>query len=272
MYPSTSTVWARIKQQHKKIIMSGNKTSNSSIATIVAGLALASTLIVAGILLIDNSQRVYNKSVEYTDTVNKNEALLKYRSTLLPAYSAVKDGYAQALMYFSLAIGILLLALLFPRLQNISFGGISLTLRDLPAKMDNIARQVNALQSGSAGPGGSPTMAIASKKIPADRATARSENWEAVKTGEQVQLHVIVSPPSPNGNCRVTATVQAAGNHPRLEGLVRFNLAEDFANSNPVILSIDGKAELHLDKVFGPFVLSAETGGEKLSVDLKDAY
>jgi hypothetical protein len=235
--------------------MSDSKPFNLSTAVLWIGLILGVALVIAGILLINTSGEVYATSLKST-----------------PAFGTIKEGYAGALLYFTLALGVLLLGLLFPRLQNISFGGISLTLRDLPAKMDNIARQVNALQSGSAGPGGSRMAALASKEIPPDQAKTRTKNWEDVRTGEQGQLHIIAGPLSANGSCRVTATVQASGKRPPLEGLVQFHLAEDFANPNPVILAIDGKAELQLERVLGPFILSAEVRGEKLSIDLQGAY
>jgi hypothetical protein len=48
-----------------------------------------------------------------------------------------------------LALGVIILAILLPRLQNISFGtgGINLTLKDLPQKVDALIKQTNAIQS-----------------------------------------------------------------------------------------------------------------------------
>ena len=55
-----------------------------------------------------------------------------------------------------LALGVIILAILLPRLQNISFGtgGVNLTLKDLPQKVDALIKQTNAIQSSSAGEGG----------------------------------------------------------------------------------------------------------------------
>ena len=237
--------------------MSDPKNSTMSIVVLIIGLALAIALVVNGKNLIDDSQVKYKESVVYSNG----------KPPLAPAYTLVKDGYAQALLYFTLALGVLLLGLLFPRLQMIGFGGISLTLRDLPAKVDKVARQINALQSVSAGAGG-----VRTKEAVLESTKIRDENWEHTKTGRQLQLHVLVTPPASNGNYQVTATARSAGKRPPLEDVVYFHLTGNFFNPDPIILAIDGQAVLTLDKVLGPFVLSATWDDETISIDLKDAF
>jgi hypothetical protein len=75
---------------------------------------IALVLIAAGIIIIKDSYQVYQ------------EALSKDKLT---NFNLLQQGYAQALSYFYLALGVILVNLLLPRLQSITLpGGISLTL------------------------------------------------------------------------------------------------------------------------------------------------
>jgi len=243
---------------------------------ICVAIVVIAALIAASGLTIRNGYEMYNKSINYTDSFNAFKGDPHGRAQPLPAYTAIRDGYAQALMYVTLALGVLLLAALYPRLQTISFGGISLMLKDLPAKVDNLSRQVNALHELSAGQGGDTPVSTAPEKteelLPGLKLADKP--WEREITANGRQLIVVLSQEKGSPCFQLKATVTSTDEKKApLKGLVTFHLANNFNNPAPVIAVINGKADLFLRKVAGPFNLKAEIeGGILLELNLEEAF
>ena len=251
--------------------MSDSTNNIVTVVAIIVAVAIAIPLVVGGIEVINNSQDIYNASVEYNNHVDTTKH--PGQTAMAPAYTAVKEGYAQALLYFTLAVGVLLMGFFFPRLQNITFGGIGLTLRDIPVKMDNLARQVNALHAASTGEGGQHMETMVLKQTLPGLSNVKTAGWTKDAEAGHHKMHVAVSKSALDGYYEVKATVSSMDSrHFPLTGLVTFHLDKNFSNPDPMIAVLDGKAVLELDKVVGPFMLVAEAGGARMAIDLNAAF
>ena len=264
-------------------------TTNPSVGTsflyIVIALVFAG-LLVAGLLLIGQSNQMYKDSKDVTEKM----LTAKAAAIVQPSYTAVKDGYAQALLFFTLALGALLIGLLLPRIQNLSISpvtGITLQLKELQQNVDNVIKQANTAQEVSVGSGGIKPEALraltAEKKsaiLPADESKGsldetdpQKNQWggEAEKDGRR--LSASVSKSSYPGYYEVLLKIESFGDYPPLSGLATFHLHPTFRNPDPVVVVNDGKAILHLKKVYGAFTVGAEVdqgGKTKLELDLAE--
>jgi hypothetical protein len=244
-------------------------------------IVIVAALIMGGIRLIVLSESQYAKSIEYTERVLADT--IKNKPSMAPNYTLTKDGYSGALLYFSLAIGVVLLAVLLPRIQNISIGtsGVNLNLKDIPEKLDDIIKQNNAIQATSAGIGGYKKISIEaapelikrnfSNIAPAEYIDdPQKGKWggKAIDNGRQLSAEVI--PISDSNFFKVTILVKSIKPGPPLKGLVKFHLHNTFLNPDPVIAVENNEAVLVLNKVYGAFTVGAEAddGNTTLELDL----
>jgi hypothetical protein len=265
-----------------------DQNKNSLIIYIVSALMIIA-LIFAGTNLITQSNSGYKKSMEYTDFALK-DSVLKAKSTFAPNYSIVKDGYTEALLYFTLALGIIILVVLLPRLQNVSIGtgGINLTLKDLPQKVDDLIKQTNAIQASSTGEGGIKGIKKQnmqeslheSKFLDYNLKEKKEEynddpqkgKWGGINERNERRISGEVVPSKTAGLYKVTIKVESTNKDIPLKGLVKFHLHDSFHNPDPIISVEDGLAVLRLSKVFGAFTVGAEAdnGQTILELDLAE--
>jgi len=239
-------------------------------------------LTVAGINVIRQSEKIYEQSVAFSE-----KALDKSISTP-PSYSTVKDGYAQALFYFTLAIGVCFLALLSDRLTNISFspaGGITLSLKDLTKQVQSLAQVSNEQQRVSVGGGGSAAQQLISHfrdektKIGLfdnlEKSQQVSDNqkgrWGGLPVRNERKLSAFIFHDK-EGLFKVRLEVSSTNSRKPLKSLVRFHLLDNFKNPDPAIIPVEGKAILVIDNVYGPFTVGAEIADEdtQLELDLRE--
>jgi len=264
-----------------------SKSKNSVLIYIVSALMIVA-LIFGGIKLIVQSNEGYQKSINYTDFALK-DSILKQKSTFVPNYSIIKDGYTEALLYFTLALGVIVLVILLPRIQNLSIGtgGINVTLKDLPQKVDDLIKQANAIQANSTGEGGIKATREDSRapvpftyelkgnnEVYAD--DPQKGKWGGISERNGRKLSAAITPSKIHGLYRVTITVESTNKKLPLKGLINFHLHDSFYNPDPVIAVVDGLAVLKLSKVYGAFTVGAEAdnGETLLELDLaklKDA-
>lgn len=238
-------------------------------------------LLAAGIVIIVRSESIYKDSLNLTTrALNANGN--KQANGILPNYTIVKDSYSQALSFFTLAIGCIIVMFLLPRLQNLSIGpsGINVSLQSLQANMNSLLQQNNGLQANSAGSGGIVPAKLTYKIKPLKVSLQLEENLEHTITPP---LATIAEVPEKNSRA-ISATVQNSDvegffqvaitvkstdpNNDPLTGTVKFHLHPNFQNPNPVIAVQDKTAVLQLKKVQGPFIVSAITDDGKTTLTL----
>lgn len=235
-------------------------------------------LTVAGINVIRQSENAYENSVTFSlKTLEKS-------TVTPPSYSVVKDGYAQALFYFTLAIGVCLFALLSDRLTSISLsptGGINLILKDLASQVQSLTQVSNEQQRASVGAGGAAPQPLIkhlkeeNKVIgligdieKSHRMTdSQKGRWggKAVSNGRALSAFIY---PDDDDLFKVRLEVISTDPRKPLKNLVRFHLIDNFKNPDPAIIPIGGKAVLLLDKVYGPFTIGAEIDQEDTQLEL----
>ena len=241
-------------------------------------------LVVLGIMVLTSSYSMYEQSKTRTAEIfNKAPT---YQGT--PNYTVIQGGYSQALFYFTLALGVLILGLLLPRIQNVSIsptGGITLTLRDIQQNITNIVKQQNSAQASSVGEGSiKPLRAM----MQAEREDANEDKQKVKEVFIDTQkgkwggkndvdgrfIQAVIQNSEFERFYKVILTVKTTNGEP-LRGVVKFHLHESFINPNPVITPLDGEATLTLRKVDCAFTVGAETDdGTELELDLatvKDA-
>jgi len=265
----------------KSLFNSTMETSDNSSKLINnALLSIFSFLILAGIMLIVRSEMVYKDSYELTKNVlaaTQN----KMNSGQLPNYSGIKDGYSQALSFFILAFGCIIVMLLLPRLQAFTIsptGGVSVTLQNLQQNVNSLMQQTNTLQATSTGVGGIKP----SEKI-TEVATGNLENASLFaknkndpqkgkcggkKTDNDRRISASVSETSAAGLFKVLLTVESTNTNNPMSGIVKFHLHPTFSNPNPIIAVRNGKAVLELGKVYGAFTVTAEMDNGKTCLEL----
>lgn len=232
----------------------------------------------AGVNVIRQSEKVYESSVAFSEKTLEKPAVTP------PGYSIVKEGYAQALFYFTLAIGVCLFALFSDRLTSISLsptGGINLILKDLASQVQSLTQVSNEQQRVSVGAGGAAPQPLIKH--------LREENKAIGLIGDIEKSHQMTDSQkgrwggSPASNGRVLSALiypdvdglfkvrlEVISTDPRkpLKNLVRFHLIDNFKNPTPAIIPIGGKAVLLLDKVYGPFTVGAEIDQENTQLEL----
>lgn len=235
-------------------------------------------LIVAGINVIRQSEKVYETSVTFSQKTLEKPAVTP------PSYGIVKDGYAQALLYFTLAIGVCLFALLSDRLTSITFspsGGVSLILKDLASQVKSLTQVSNEQQRVSVGAGGSAPQPLIKHLREGNKVIgllgdiekshqitdSQKGRWggSAVSNGRTLSAFIY---PDDDGLFKVRLEVSSTDPGKPLKNLVRFHLIDNFNNPDPAIIPIDGKAVLLLDKVYGPFTVGAEIAEEETQLEL----
>lgn len=242
-------------------------------------------LVTAGIILIYKSNSIYTDSLGYLEKAIKIDTTLKGRITALPNYTIIKDGYSQALLYFTLALAIILLAILIPRLQTFSIsptGGINVTLKELQREVNDIKTQNNDIQSNSTDIGGgkiNPNAKLEEISIQAKEKELSARTicddpqkgkWGEMPESNGRKLTAQVTKTTIATLYRVDLTVKSTDANKPLTGLVKFHLHPTFANSDPIIAVNDGIAKLTLKWVYGSFTVGAEVdnGDTTLELDL----
>lgn len=250
-------------------------------------------LIGVGVALLIQSNIIYDQSYKQSDLIAKKMLDTSFRKAAqalipipAPSYATIKDGYSQALFFFTLALGALLLILLFPRLQTFSIsptGGINITLKDLQEQVTQLKIQNNELQAKTTEEGGGKTinevkahevkiMMDENKKTSTTIINDLQKNrWGGKPENNDRRLSATVRNSLYPSFYEVDITVTGTKEKP-LTGLVNFHLHNTFKNSDPTIAVINGKATLLLKRVYGAFTVGAETdnGVTRLELDLAD--
>ncbi len=267
---------------------------------IIGALILAGLLIFGGINLITESDRIYNDSSRFLEKILKEDSTLKAKITEIPQpqYSIVKEGYTQAVAYFLIAIGVLVLGVLLPRLQALNISptaGISITLKDLQQQLDVLKVQNNDLTQKTVNTSAQPSGLLIGKykkiidnlhfehKEQPETKQMREINGDPQKNrwGENPEMNgrvlsADILPGSKQGFYNVNLRVKSIESSLPLSGFVRFHLHNTFPNPDPAIYVINGEANLTLYNVCGGFTVGAvsDNGLTKLELDLaqlKDA-
>lgn len=261
------------------------KIDNTLLLYILMGCAFFG-LVAAGLTMIWQSNVIYDQSYRMT------EKLIANKSTPVtpPSYSIVKDGYGQSLLYFTLALGVLIIALLLPRIQNVTIsptGGISLLLNNvtqLKEEVENLQLQANSLQETSVGEGGRTKASITVRNAELERMGPGINDqsiydldpnkgmWGGVKRKNDREITATVKQALVQGYFEVELFVKSTDSNNPLKGLVKFHLHPTFKNPDPVIAVQNGEAILRLNKVYGAFTVGVEAddGKTNLEIDLAE--
>jgi hypothetical protein len=268
--------------------MAAKKKDNRNVVYIFMAIVIVG-LMICGFAIIYQSNQAYNQSYKQSDQVTQKILDSAFKKTIaapVPSYASIKDGYSQALLYFTLAIATLLIALLLPRLQTFNIsptGGISVTLREVQDKVDNLIAQTNNIQGDTAGAGGKKTSGKQlhtladtqhkdKEKPPHDTGVVPNDpqkgKWGRSPLKNCRLMSATVDESNVPGYYKVQITVESTKASEPLTGLVKFHLHDTFLNANPVIAVQDGKAVLNLSKVYGAFTVGAEADGGKTRLEL----
>lgn len=230
-------------------------------------------LIFFGIRLIIITSGVYEQSLKLA-TEHKTPQYL--------CTTCIKDGYAQALLFFTLALGILFLIFLLPRLQTISFGGINISLKELQQDIQNLKVQSNQIQETITDSGGGKSISVIQlqnmknevleNKIQTSDNDPHKGKWGGLSESNGRKISAAVSKSPVPGLYRVSITVVSVKPDKPLKGFVQFHLHPTFRNPDPVIAVSKGKAVLNLKFVYGAFTVGAEAdnGDTALELDLAE--
>jgi hypothetical protein len=240
-------------------------------------------LIGAGVAVILQSQRSYEASLAHYEAIKTRLLDPKFTKPVMlpvPGYSLARDGYSGALPYFMLALGLGLVAFLFPRLQNLSIGpgGLTFALREVQQNLTTIIEQNNTTQgvsAGTGGKGGEATRPQARFKLAAPAAPEddpQKGQWGGQAENNLRRLSATVTESPIPGFYEVTLKVVSLNKDLPLKGLVKFHLHPTFQNPSPVIAAQNGEAVLQLPYVYGAFTVGAEAdeGKTKLEYDLAE--
>jgi hypothetical protein len=252
--------------------MAAEKNTTGILVTVALSL-IGLLFIGLGVYLIYSSHQVYQQSVDITLGALKNTRGLS-NAGQVPSYTSIKDGYGQALFYFILALGCIVLVLLLPRIQTFSIGpgGVNVTLQALQQTVNALATQGNGQAASSAGAGGIPAPGAAMVKavLPAVSADPQKGKWGGKAINNGRMLSAQVTPAAIKGYFKVYIRVESIDPAEPLNGVVQFHLHPSFDNPNPVITVQQGVALLNLKKAVGHFTLGAEcdNSATKLELDL----
>jgi hypothetical protein len=242
--------------------------------------------IYTGVSLIVQSNVIYKQSAIQSELVTQKvlDPTFQKQSVAIstPAYNVVRDGYSQALSFFILAFGVLLVAFLLPRIQNFSIGpgGVAVSLKDLQQNVDTLIKQANIIQEDSVGKGGRKIVEKASVLANTHKKTIVEEypddpqkgKWGKIPENNFRKLSANIGPSRWPGFYSVDLKVESTNPLLPLAGVVKFHLHDTFNNPDPVIAVRDGIAALLLIKVYGGFTAGAEAddGKTKLELDLAE--
>lgn len=237
-------------------------------------LPFSALMIYLGLRAIEVSREAYHTSLIISQKTGKP----------MICEECLKNGDAQATTYFLIAIAGVILALLLPNLQSITFGPASITLRGLKNDLNDLKTQSNDLQEK-----------IINTKLSNDNVkllkTTKQGKKDTEKSGKQISypddpqkgkwggyadvngrhLRAEVLKKNIEGYYRVKLTVTGDIDNP-INGLVKFHLHDTFHNPDPIIAVKNNIAELHLNWVYGAFTVGAEAdnGQTKLELDLSE--
>lgn len=245
-------------------------------------LTLAITgLIYVGYCSIRESDYAYADSMKLVASKTPN---------IQPCFSCIKEGYAQALLFFTLALGNLFLMLFLPRIQTISFGGVNITLKDIKEDMEKLKEQNNLIQEKSIKIGGIRKRKLdknlekytenirvlveRGEKINEDDVAGITDDpqkdmWGKLPERNNRKLDAVVTRTSLPDIFDLVLTVSSTDDKKPLKGFVTFHLHNTFSNPNPLMAVENGKAVLRL-KAYGAFTVGAEAddGKTRLELDL----
>lgn len=237
--------------------------------------------VLLGFEILRSSNTMYEQSVQQANLWNGkllDSSFKKQFPIVPPSYATIRDGYNQAMSFFMLAFGGLLLLLLLPRMQNISIGpgGVSMTLKDLQQTVNTLIAQTNSIQAASTGEGGKTKIADVPKEYLSEKVDHPDDpqkgKWGGKSENNMRKLSAKVSESIIPGLFVVRIMVESTSAKFPLEGLVKFHLHNTFLNPDPVIVARENKAVLKLSKVWGAFTVGVETddGTTKLELDLAE--
>jgi hypothetical protein len=238
-------------------------------------LALATIgLIGAGVYLIIECRELYRESVAFT----KEMMTAKVPTVTAPPYTLVKDSYAQALLFFTLAAGLLIITIMLPRIQafNIGAGGINVTLSQIQENLQSLTQQTNSLQQQSV----RPIVSVQEEIRQAMPATINDAGQQerlapqrkATGNKEKGGRKIYASKQPVGDGIKYEVIVESTDSNKPLQGLVAFHLPSYFINKEPQIAAVNGKAVLQF---MAPrsFVIGATVvkEGIDLTLDLAEA-
>ena len=232
--------------------------------------------IYSGYAVINSSHSVYDKTVQVAEVAKAPDKICT---------TCIKEGYAQALLYFSIALGTIFLLFLLPRLQSICFGGFSISLRELQSDLENLKSQTNDIQENLVDSGGGKALPeeqlreMKQKISRSKREAAKTDmdpedpqkgKWGGFPESNGRKLSASVTLSGVKGFYQVRLWVESTQSNNSLKGLVTFHLHPTFRNQDPIIAVKNGIAELRLNLVYGAFTVGAEAddGNTKLELDL----
>lgn len=182
--------------------------------------------------------------------------------------------------YFLLLFGVFIILAILPRLKNLNFGKDGVT-----AEFYEIAKAINEAQSQAAQapqvPQGGKTATDEMKKnFMEEKVKLVNETgaldpqkgrWGGLSTNNDRELTATITRITGSDWADITLTVKSTDpkKYP-LKGVVVFHLHPTFVNATPVIIVLNGVAELKT-KAWGAFTVGAvaDGGASKLELDLK---
>ncbi len=246
---------------------------------------LSVVLIVTALSLILNTNSIVtDRTIDSTVVVQVDSAgiaLKKQTTTTVtspkPCEDCVQKFYETAMGYFGLSGLLLAVAFLLPRIKSINIGGNSIEVKE------EALREVNAQQTASVGVGGKGETLLGDSR-PKNQAREtietnkgyynndpQKDKWGGKPIAKGRELNAEVKKLGDSGYYSIDLIVQSLnpkGNP--LTGFVAFHLHPSFANPNPVINVVKGKATLNLT-AYGSFTVGAvcDNGQTKLEIDLE---
>ena len=247
---------------------------------------LAAILILSALLLIVNTKstvtdRASDSIVVVVQIDSAGIALKKETTTTVNSPKTCEDcvqkSYDTGIGYFGLAGLLLVIAFLLPRIKSINIGGNSIEVKE------EALRELNAQQNASVGVGGKGETLLGDSR-PKNQAREtietnkgyynndpQKDKWGGKPIAKGRELYAEVKKLGDSGYYSIDLIVQSLnpkGNP--LTGFVAFHLHPSFANPNPVINVVKGKATLNLT-AYGSFTVGAvcDNGQTKLEIDLE---
>lgn len=247
---------------------------------------VAIVLIGSALLLIVNTKSIVTDQTRDSTVVvvqidSAGQTLSKQITTSVspakPCETCVQKSYETAMGYFGLAGLLLAVAFLLPRIKSMNIGGNSIEVKE------EALRELNAQQNASVGVGGKGETLLGDSR-PKNQAREtietnkghynndpQKDKWGGKPIAKGRELYAEVKKLGESGYYSIDLIVQSLnpkGNP--LTGFVAFHLHPSFANPNPVINVVKGKATLNLT-AYGSFTVGAvcDNGQTKLEIDLE---
>ncbi|MDP9079742.1 MAG: hypothetical protein M3O71_20120 [Bacteroidota bacterium] len=251
------------------------KTNGTAIVFLVFVIPFAIYMVYLGVQVIGFSHDVYLKSVALNEKAPNKVPICN---------DCIKFGYTQATTYFLIALGGILLAILLPNLQSVSFGGANITLRALNADVNDLKAQNNSIQEKLVNNQNNVPIAAPPPKDEVDAVERlvkepqknypddpQKGKWGGFPDNNGRHLRAEVIPGALPNYYKVKLTVTGDPDNP-IKGLVKFHLHDTFNDPDPVIAIKNNMAELKLNWVYGAFTVGAEAdnGQTRLELDLSE--